>query len=165
VPFLPRAAAAVATLVGPILYFVYWLVAFDDLMAPLQAQRTWQRVATFPGRTLIDGLWTAYTYRGVWLIDALVVGVIVVCSVMSWWRLRAGYAVYASASLLVPLAYPFPSRPLLSVPRFAVVIFPAFWILADLVERGRVPRAALVAAFAGGLSVLTVLFVNWYDIF
>jgi hypothetical protein len=46
-----------------------------------------------------------------------------------------------------------------------VVIFPAFWILADLVERGRLPRAALVAAFAGGLSLLTVLFVNWYDIF
>jgi hypothetical protein len=65
----------------------------------------------------------------------------------------------------VPLAYPFPSRPLLSVPRFVVVIFPAFWILADLVERGRLPRAALVAAFAGGLSLLTVLFVNWYDIF
>jgi hypothetical protein len=165
VPFLPRAAAAVATLVGPILYFLYWLVAFDDVMAPLQAQRTWQRVATFPGRTLIDGLWTAYTYRGVWLIDALVVGVIVICSVMAWWRVRAGYAVYASASLLVPLAYPFPSRPLLSVPRFVVVIFPAFWILADLVERRRLPRAALVAAFAGGLSLLTVLFVNWYDIF
>lgn len=165
VRFLPRAAAALATLAGPLLYFLYWLVAFDDALAPLQAQRTWQRVATFPVRTLTDGLWTAYTYRGVWLIDALVAGVVLVCAVISWWRLRPGYAVYASASLLVPLAYPFPNRPLLSVPRFVAVIFPSFWILADLVERGRLPRAALVAVFAGGLSLLTVLFVNWYDIF
>lgn len=165
VRFLPRAAAALATLAGPLLYVLYWLVAFDDALAPLQAQRTWQRVATFPVRALTDGLWTAYTYRGVWLIDALVAGVVLVCAVISWWRLRPGYAVYASASLLVPLAYPFPNRPLLSVPRFVAVIFPSFWILADLVERGRLPRAALVAVFAGGLSLLTVLFVNWYDIF
>ncbi len=165
VPLLPRAAAAMATLVGPLLYFLYWIVAFDDGLAPLQAQRTWQRVATFPLRTLTDGLWAAYTYEGVWLIDALVVGVVLVCAVISWWRLRPGYAVYAAASLLVPLAYPFPSRPLLSVPRFVAVIFPSFWILADLAERRRLPRPALVAAFAGGLSLLTVLFVNWYDIF
>lgn len=165
VPLLPRAAAAVATLVGPLLYFLYWIVAFDDGLAPLQAQRTWQRVATFPLRTLIDGLWAAYRYGGVWLIDVLVVGVVLVCAVISWWRLRPGYAVYAAASLLVPLAYPFPSRPLLSVPRFVAVIFPSFWILADLAERRRLPRPALVAAFAGGLSLLTVLFVNWYDIF
>jgi hypothetical protein len=165
VPFLPRAAAALATLVGPLLYFLYWLVAFDDVLAPMHAQRAWKRVTTFPFRTLIDALWTAYMYRSVWIIDVLVVGVVLFGAVLSWWRLRAGYALYASASLVVPLAYPFPSRPLLSVPRFAAVIFPSFWILADLVERRRLPRTAVVAAFAGGLSLLTVLFVNWYDIF
>jgi Mannosyltransferase (PIG-V) len=165
VPFLPRAAAALATLVGPLLYLLYWLVAFDDALAPLQAQRAWQRVATFPIRTLIDAVWSAYTFRSVWIIDALVAGIVLFGAVLSWWRLRPTYAVYASASLLVPLAYPFPSRPLLSVPRFAAVIFPSFWVLADLVERRRLPRSALVAVFAGGLSLLTVLFVNWYDIF
>lgn len=163
--FLPRAAAAAATLAGPLLYLLYWFVAFDDPLAPLEAQQTWERSAALPLRTVAEAIGMAYRYRNVWLLDALVVGVVLVCVVVSWWRLRPGYALYASTSLLVPLAYPFPSRPLLSMPRFVAVIFPAFWILADLVERGRLPRAASVAAFAGGLSLLTVLFINWYDIF
>ncbi|MEP6475759.1 MAG: mannosyltransferase family protein [Actinomycetota bacterium] len=165
VPVFSRAAAAMATLLGPFLYFGYWAVAFGDGLAPLRAQQTWHRVATLPGRTLADALWTAYTFGNVWIIDVAVVGVVLVCAGISWWRLRAGYAAYATASLLVPLSYPFPSRPLLSVPRFAAVIFPSFWVLADLVDRRRLPRTLVVAAFAGGLSLLTVLFVNWYDIF
>jgi hypothetical protein len=165
VAFLPRAVAAAAAVVGPLLYFLYWLVAFDDAVAPWHVQRTWERAATFPLDTIATAIEMAYRYRNVWLLDLLVVGVVLICAVVSWWRLRASYALYASASLLVPLAYPFPSRPLLSVPRFVAVIFPSFWILADLVQRGRLPRAAVVAAFAGGLSLFTVLFVNWYDIF
>ena len=62
-------------------------------------------------------------------------------------------------------ALPISSRPLLSMPRFTVVIFPAFWVLADLIERRRLPRTAVVAVLAGGLSLCTVLFVNWYHIF
>jgi Mannosyltransferase (PIG-V) len=165
VSFLPRAAAAAAAVAGPLLYFLYWLIAFDDALAPWQAQRTWEREATFPLDSIARALVMAYRFRDVWLLDLLVVGVVLICAVICWWRLRPGYALYASASLLVPLAYPFPTRPLLSVPRFVAVIFPSFWVLADLVQRGRLPRAAVVAAFAGGLSLLTVLFVNWYDIF
>jgi hypothetical protein len=44
-------------------------------------------------------------------------------------------------------------------------IFPAFWVVADRVERRRLPRAAVTAALAGSLSRCAALFVNWYDIF
>jgi hypothetical protein len=165
VPLLPRAGAAVATLVGPALYFLYWQVAFDDPRAPFDAQRRWDRVATLPWRTLIDGLSSAWRYLDVWLLDAVVVGIVLICAVIALWRLRLAYTVFVWASLAMPLSYPFPSRPLLSMPRFAIVVFPAFWVLADLIERRRLPRAAAVAVLAGGLSLCTVLFVNWYDIF
>ena len=165
VPLLPRAGAAAATLAGPALYFAYWLAAFDDVRAPLTAQQRWQRGPALPWETLTDAIGAAYRYRGVWLIDALVVGVVLIAAVIALRRLRGGYVVYTWASLLVPLSYPFPTRPLLSVPRFAAVIFPAFWVLADLGRQRRVALAALVAVFVAGLSLLTVLFVNWYDIF
>jgi hypothetical protein len=165
VPLVPRIGAALATLAGPAISLLYWQAAFGDPWAPLDAQRQWQRVATFPLRTLADGISSAVRYLDVWLVDALVVGVVVACALIGLWRLRAGYVAYAWASLAVPLSYPYPSRPLLSMPRFVAVIFPAFWVLADLIERRRLPRAAVVAALAGGLSLCTVLFVNWYDIF
>ena len=80
-------------------------------------------------------------------------------------RLRPSYATYLWLSLLVPLAYPLPGRALMSVPRFCVVIFPAFIVLADLTERRRLSHTFVVESFAGGLSLLTVLFVTWWHIF
>jgi hypothetical protein len=51
------------------------------------------------------------------------------------------------------------------MPRFVAVVFPAFWVLADAAERRRLPHTAVVAAFAGGFSLLAVLFMNWWYIF
>ena len=87
-----------------------------------------------------------------WLIDVLVVGVVIVAVVAGWRRLPLPYLTYAIGSLLIPLCYPFPPRPLLSMPRFVAVIFPAFWVLADAAERRRLPHTAIVATFAGGLQ-------------
>jgi hypothetical protein len=165
VSLVPRVGAALATLAGPGVVLAYWFVAFDHALAPLDAQRQWQRQATFPVRTLADAVSSAARYLDVWLVDLLVVGVVLACAAVGLGRLRSTYSVYTWASLAVPLSYPYPSRPLLSVPRFCLVIFPALWVLADLVERRRLPRTAVVAALAGGLSLCTVLFVNWYDIF
>jgi hypothetical protein len=58
-----------------------------------------------------------------------------------------------------------PTRPLLSMPRFVGVIFPAFWVLARAVDRRRLPEPAVVATFAGGYALLAALFVNWWDVF
>jgi hypothetical protein len=85
--------------------------------------------------------------------------------VAGWRRLPLAYLTYAVLSLLLPLAYPYPSRPLLSMPRFVAVVFPAFWVVADLVQRRRLPHTLVVAAFAGGLGLLTVLFATWWYIF
>jgi len=165
VPLLPRAAAAVATLAGPGIVLAYWFAAFDHALAPFDAQRHWQREPTFPLGTLSDAVSAAVRSVDVWLLDLVIVGVVLICAALGLRRVRAGYSVYAWASLALPLSYPFPSRPLLSVPRFCVVLFPAFWVLADLVERGRLPRTAVASALTGGLALCTILFINWYDIF
>jgi hypothetical protein len=67
--------------------------------------------------------------------------------------------------LLVPLTYVFPDRPLMSMPRFVLPLFPAFWAGAEVVERFGIPRWAVVAAGAVGIGLLSVLTVNWYYMF
>jgi hypothetical protein len=165
----PRVVAGAAVLLGPLAYLGWWGIAHGDALAPIHAQVNWQREAAFPILTL----WNALRFAmgdgiqdpAYWIIDALVVGVVIVAVVAGWRRLSPPYLVYAVGSLLLPLSYPFPPRPLLSMPRFVAVIFPAFWVMAEASERRRIPRSAIVATFAAGLGLLTVLFVNWWYIF
>jgi hypothetical protein len=75
--------------------------------------------------------------------------------------------VYLWGGLLIPLSFIFVDRPLMSMPRFVLPLFPAFWAGADLAESVRppIPRWALAAVGAVGVGVLSLLTVNWYYIF
>jgi hypothetical protein len=162
---LPRLAAAVAVAAGPALYFLYWGVSHSDLWAPVDAQREWQRELTFPLTTLANALTDAWRLGTYWLIDVVVVGVVVIAVLGGIRLLRGGYLTYSLASLALPLSFPFPTRPLVSMPRFVAVIFPAFWVIARTIERKRLPEPLVVAAFAGGYAMLAALFINWWYVF
>jgi Mannosyltransferase (PIG-V) len=164
-PLLPRLAGAAAVAIGPALYFLYWNAAHGDLMAPLDAQRAWQREFTVPIATLADAVTSAWRYGTYWLLDLAVVGVVLIAVLAGVRMLRGGYLAYALASLAVPLCMPLPDRPLLSMPRFVVVLFPAFWVLARAVERRRIPEPLVVVTFAGGYALLAALFINWWHVF
>ena len=165
-----RVAWASAVALGPLAYFAWWGVAHGDAFAPLHAQANWQRVAAFP----LVSLWRATLMAlgglrqvdpAYWIIDLLVTGVVIVAVAIGWRRLPLPYLVYALGSLLIPLSYPFEPRPLLSMPRFVSVIFPAFWVMADATDRRRLPSAAVVACSAAGLGLSATLFMNWWYIF
>jgi hypothetical protein len=170
-PLPRRVAAACAVALGPLLYFAWWLVAHGDPAAPFQAQANWDRVTTFPlttlwrSATMAVGIDPVRGGNGYWIVDLLVVGVVLVAVVVGSRRLAPTYLTYAGLSLALPLTYPFPPRPLLSMPRFVAVIFPAFWVIADAVARRKLSHTLVVAWFAGGLGLLTVLFSTWWYIF
>jgi hypothetical protein len=86
-------------------------------------------------------------------------------AVIGFRLLRWTYVFYAWSSLLLPLLRPYPDRPLLSDPRFVLVVFPGFWVLASWTEHRKISRDLVVACFATLLGLLLVLFINWYDIF
>ncbi len=68
-------------------------------------------------------------------------------------RLPLAYGVYILLSLALPLSYPVSSQPLMSLPRFLLVLFPlGIWLGAWLAERPRLQRPALV------LSALAMVF-------
>lgn len=163
-------AAALAPAAGVGVYLAYWLAKTGDALAPLHQQVNWEREFSWPWATLFHATKDMLDYAGArnggyWAIDWLIVVPILAASVYAAVRYRPSYAVYLWGGLLIPLFYVFPSRPLLSMPRFVLPLFPAFWAIAELAERWRVPRSALVGVSAAGLGCLVVLFVNWYYIF
>ena len=73
-------------------------------------------------------------------------------------RLPAAYTSYAFVSLPFYLSFPVRATPLLSLPRFVVVVFPLFVALAAVSERRRWLQAAIIAVFVLGLVLLTSRF-------
>jgi hypothetical protein len=69
------------------------------------------------------------------------------------------------AALALPLSYPVPAQPLMSLPRFLLVLWPLhLWFALWLLDRRRpawAPRAALVAS-ALGLGMTVAVFSTWH---
>ena len=167
---LPGLVAAVAVGLGTLAYLAYWWAKVGDWLAPIDQQANWQRTFSSPWATVVDGTRDAFRYLGnanggYWLIDWLIVVPVVGASVFALLRYRPSYSVFLWGGLLIPLSFVFADRPLMSMPRFVLPLFPAFWALAELTERWRIPEKAVVAVGAAGLALLVVLFVNWYYIF
>jgi hypothetical protein len=166
----PGIAAAAATALGLLSYLAYWGVRAGDWLAPATRQAAWERTFSWPWATLWNGTETAFRYvdrvnGGYWMVDWLIVVPMLAASVYALVVLRPSYGVFVWLALLVPLTFVFQGRPLMSMPRFVLPLFPAFWGLALGLDRLHVPRTAALAAGAVGLGVLSVLTVNWYYIF
>jgi hypothetical protein len=78
-------------------------------------------------------------------------------AVAAFWQLRPSYAWYFAASLLVPMS----TASLMSMPRFDLVVFPAFMLLA-VYGRRPVVNSAIVSLSLTLLGVFTVFFADWY---
>jgi Mannosyltransferase (PIG-V) len=67
-------------------------------------------------------------------------------TVLAWRRFGAAYGLFCAISLAIPLSYPSSRWPLLSLPRFGLVVFPFFLALAVIGRRPRVHTAILVCS-------------------
>ena len=83
-----------------------------------------------------------------------------VLAVLAWRRFGAPYGLFALVSLALPLSAPPRDWPLLSLPRFGLVIFPLFLALATLGVRPRV-HAAILGTSAILLGVFTTRWAIW----
>jgi hypothetical protein len=83
-------------------------------------------------------------------------------TVVAWRRFGAPYGLFSALSLAIPLSMPSDRWPLLSLPRFGLVIFPLFLALASI---GRNPRAHTaivgVSALCLGLAVSQWALWQW----
>jgi hypothetical protein len=67
-------------------------------------------------------------------------------TVVAWRRFGAPYGLFSAVSLAIPLSVPSERWPLLSMPRFGLVLFPCFLALAALGGRPRAHTAILVVS-------------------
>ncbi len=87
--------------------------------------------------------------------------VFLVLTVVAWRRFGAPYGLFAAVSLAIPLSYPSSRWPLLSLPRFGLVIFPLFLALAAVTATRPRLHTAVVACSALFLGIAVVQWALW----
>jgi len=156
-----RLGASVVPLAGIGGYLLFWQLRYHDWYAPIRLENSvWGRAFTAPWQTLWHGLTLAWRYgqagnSGWWTLDFVLVAAGIVLAVWVTVRARPVYAVYTWASILLFLCTSWPQRPLMSDPRFLVVIFPLIWQLAWLGGRSGAHQAVL------GISATAMAIVGW----
>jgi hypothetical protein len=152
---------------------VYPLVLWQQVGDPWafwNAQDLWHRHVSVAGP--FGGVWEALTH---WTpsnagpqhaiavnTEGLVALVLFVAlTVVAWRRFGAAYGLFAAVSLAIPLSYPSSRWPLLSLPRFGLVIFPFFLALAALAAGRPRVHTAIVAGSALFLGVAVVQWALW----
>ena len=160
-----RISGAAAIALGPLCWFAWWGLVHGNWLAPLDAQRNWGRELQPPWVSLGRAVEFAWSFQSYWLLDLLIVGLAIAGFALALPALRSSEAAYGAMSLLLPLFYPFGDRPLLSVPRFAVVVFPALWGLSGAGLGRKLPAPLVSSVLAAGWAISAVLFVNWRHLF
>jgi mannosyltransferase PIG-V len=164
-PLGRRLAGAAAIALGPLLWLGWWGIVHGRWLAPFEAQASWQRSPDWPWVTIADAIAAAWRFQSYWLLDAAIVGLAVGGLALASSKLRLSEASYGWLSVLLPLADPFPPRPLLSAPRFMAVVFPALWGLAGVGAGRRLPWPLVIGVLTGGWALCAALFVNWLHLF
>jgi hypothetical protein len=183
-----RALASLA--VAPLLFCAYPLFLWadrGDAFAFARAQDVWTRHVSYAGP--LGGIWDGLRagWAGVRQLvsgsDATVywpaaegtdpmraaavnlealgfLALFLALTVVAWRRFGAPYGLYAALSLAIPLSVPSERWPLLSLPRFGLVVFPLFLALAALGGRPRV-HVAIVSVSSIMLGVAIVQWSLW----
>ena len=135
----------------------YWQWRFGNMMATQEAQMAWGGgwgAFTWPWKPFVRFIQQPFILNDV--INFSFAGVLLALTVLAAVKLRASYGVYAASCYLFVTSW----GTFESVPRYVLIIFPAFIVLARL---GRMPafdRAYL--AIAAGLAALFMMrFALW----
>ncbi|MGH2997229.1 MAG: hypothetical protein ACRDM9_13015, partial [Gaiellaceae bacterium] len=163
---------------APALFSLYPLLLWrqiDDPLAFLEAQGTWNRELSPLGP--LGGIWdgvravvTGDVPSGAGALHAYAVNgqalafliLFLGLTVFAWRRFGAPYGLFAALSLALPLSVPSERWPLLSLPRFGLVVFPFFLALAALGGRPRLHAAiAGVSAIMLGVAVSQWALWQW----
>jgi hypothetical protein len=172
--------------VGLCLYAGYLGLSGGDALMPFHAQGVWDRHFAGPYLGVWDGIKAGFdgarqllsmqrhhvyfpiaagspfviAGHNLMLLGFLLAAVPAVVGVLR--MLPLAYGAYVLAALALPLSYPVAPQPLMSLPRFLVVLFPlSIWFGAWLAARPRAQRPVLV--LSGALMAFFVgQFATWH---
>jgi Mannosyltransferase (PIG-V) len=162
------------------LYMTYLALSGGDALMPFHAQGVWDRHFVGPYLGIWDGIKAAFegarqllsfqrhhvyfsvaggspfvaASHNLMLLAFLIAAVPAVLGVLR--TLPIAYGAYVLAALALPLSYPVTPQPLMSLPRFLVVLFPlSMWMAVKLAERPKARLPVLVLC-----AVLMAFFVG-----
>ena len=143
-------------------YMVYLYALQGDPMAFSKVQAEWDRHFAPPWVSIANTIHAIAVSplngnSANHVIELVFTGAFLILMVAAFRTLRPSYAWYFAASLLMPMC----TASLMSMPRFVLVVFPAFMLLALWGRRPWV-NSALVSFFLPVLGLFTVLFADWY---
>lgn len=171
---------------GLVAYMAYLGLSGGDALSPFHAQEVWGRHFAGPYLAMWDGLQAGFegarqllsmqqthayftvgggsafvgAEHNLLLLAFLVAAVVATVGVLR--TLPLAYGVYVIAALALPLSYPVTSQPLMSLPRFLVVLFPlSMWFASWLAARPRAQLPALVVS-ALLMAVFVAQFATWH---
>lgn len=161
--------SVVAAPTGAALYLAWGWVSWGVVAAPVQAQSGWERTFTWPWAALLDAFRFATGSLGRYptgyhTLDLLVAVPVLVTLVWLVRRLPPSLWAYTGLHVAVWLTAPFPGRPLMSVPRFALAAVPVFLAFGAWTRRPAF-ETVWVAVSAALLGIHLLLFVGWYYVF
>jgi hypothetical protein len=168
------------------LYLAYLVLSGGDALEPFHAQDVWGRHFAGPYLGMWDGIRAAFegarqllsgqqahlyypitgdsafinSEHNLLLLAFLIAAAVAIVGVLR--LLPLAYGVYVIAALALPLSYPVSAQPLMSLPRFLVVLFPlGIWLAAWLAGH---PRARTPVLVASGLlmAAFTAQFATWH---
>jgi hypothetical protein len=171
---------------GVLAYGAYIGLSGGDPLAPLHAQDVWGRhfagpylgvwdavVAAADGARQLLSLQSTHVYfaagtgsptvaaeHNLMLLAFLLAVIPATIGVLK--TLPLAYGVYVIAALALPLSYPVSSQPLMSLPRFLVVLFPlVIWVGWWLSGHPRLQRPAIVTS-ACLMAFFAAEFSTWH---
>ena len=172
--------------VGLAIYMGYLALAGGDALAPFRAQVAWGRHFAGPYAAVWDGAKAAWAgLRQLLLLhghhvyfpaasgspdvaaghNLLLAGFLIAAAVALLGVLRTlplAYGAYVIAALAMPLSYPVAAQPLMSLPRFLLVLFPlTMWLAGWLAARPRLRTPAL-ALSALLMALFAAQFSAWH---
>jgi Mannosyltransferase (PIG-V) len=151
--------AVVAPFVGIGAWMLFLNATFHDPLAFVHAQKGWDRSLELPWDTFFHFFEGRLTLEsGLHSLTDLTFTVAGIALVLLAWRwLRTSYALYMTGLLVVPLL----TGTLLSMPRFLLVMFPMYLVLAIMGRRVAVHETLLVVGMGLG-CLFMALYAQWY---
>jgi len=147
---------------GLVLFMAYLWVLNGDPLYFSHVQSHWNRQLAAPWTSIGNSFHKIATSAGPQTVAQQILELVFTALMIGvlgggWRKLKASYVAYMGLSILMPLC----TSSLMSMPRFALVLFPMFAIMALWGGRARVNNA-IVALSLPLLGLFTVLFADWY---
>jgi hypothetical protein len=156
-------------------YLAYLAAAGGDPLTPFHVQQVWDRHLTGPfvavwngaeaafagAKQLVGGGHVSVEAGHNLILFAFLAGAIVAV-VGVFRRLPVAYGAYVVCALALPLSTPASTQPLMSLPRFLVVLFPLnMWLGLVLAKRPKTAIATLLLSGAS-MAVFGAEFATWH---